>query len=179
MKRKQFVKSEDKINLFKRCLDEEIIGKKSFISNDELRDLMKKKYDATIYEQEIAKLGFRDLLEENGITTKLSHKNNKKEIIDKTINYIKENNIEIKTVADIHRFALSFGSISRATLDNYLSHITKSIDIKNLKYRKRAKALEKSDEEIIMEVAKKIIKKMFMLLLRVNLENTRIVIIAQ
>ena len=156
---KQYISQTEKINLFKKVLKEDIIGKKDVISNDELREIVQEKFGVRIYESEIVKLGFRDLLRENGIMTKLEQKNNKMDILNKAINLIKEKNIEIKTIADMHRIASTFGSISRSTLDNHLSYITKHIDIKNLKYRKRAKYLELSDKEIITEVAKKIIKK--------------------
>ena len=125
----------------------------------ELIALMKTTYGVTLQENDITRLGIRTQLEDSGISSKKASTDNKKRIIEEIIEHVKKNNIAIKTIANLHREALHFGEISRATLDNNLAYIQKHIEIKNLKDRKRSKALDMTDQEVIIETAKKYVRK--------------------
>jgi len=149
---------KEKKELFNNVLKELLEKKVKILRNIDLIAIFREKYDVSLNEPEIVSLGFRELLEKNGILTKYAN-SPKTEILQKTIEYVKVNKIEIDNISHLHKYTKQFGSISRATLDNHLADIVKHIEIKNLKSRKRAKALEMSDEEIIVEVAKHYIKR--------------------
>jgi len=144
---------------FNKLLDEKLKDKVTSISNMELIALMKTTYGVTLQENDITRLGIRTQLEDSGISSKKASTDNKKRIIEEIIEHVKKNNIAIKTIANLHREALHFGEISRATLDNNLAYIQKHIEIKNLKDRKRSKALDMTDQEVIIETAKKYVRK--------------------
>ncbi len=150
------VRDENKKMLFEKLLENLLEEKVSKISNKELINLMKKEYGVVLREVEISSFGFRDLLEKNGISstqvTKIS-------IIDDTIEYLLANDIEVDNITALHKYTKRFGSISRSTLDNNLDYIQKRIDIKNLKVTKRTKALDMTDEDIMIQVGLYYIQK--------------------
>jgi len=150
------IHSEEKKIIFEKLLLNLLENNVTKISNKKLISLMKTEYSITLREGEIVSLGLRNLLENNGIT---SAKVSKISVIDDTLKYLLENDIVVSNITMLHKYTEKFGAISRSTLDNNLDYIQKRIKIKNMKDTKRIKALNMTDEEIIIESAKYYIKK--------------------
>ncbi|QOY51697.1 site-specific integrase [Candidatus Sulfurimonas baltica] len=154
--------AEEKQFYFKQLLQELIDQGADILTNSELIKKMYDNYKVKISEIEIPRLEFRKLLDENNIYTTKS-KNHVKDIIDKTIINILENEneieIEINNVSQFHKYAEQFGNVSRGSIDNNIDYIQQKIDIKNIKSTKRIEAQEMSDEEIIIIAAKYYTKK--------------------
>jgi len=151
--------SEEKMIFIGRLLEDFKKDKLKAISNKELINSMKKKYHVSLQEREITKLGIRALLSKMGIETKQKVNNNKKAIIEETIDYILENDISIRNVVHFHKIAKDFGTISRGTIDNYLDFIQKEIKFSNLKNNKRIKCKDLTDKDILIIAAKYYSKK--------------------
>lgn len=150
--------AEEKQFYFKQLLQELIDQGTDILTNSELIKKMYDNYKVKISEIEISRLEFRKLLDENNIYTTKS-KNHVKDIIDKTIINILENEIKINNVSQFHKYAEQFGNVSRGSIDNNIDYIQQKIDIKNIKSTKRIEAQEMSDEEIIIIAAKYYTKK--------------------
>jgi len=150
---------EEKQEYFPKFIKYLLEEKISSITNKKLISLMKEKYEVTLRETEIVKLGLRELLKENGISTVKEVLINKKKIIDKTLTDVIDNNIKITSVTQLHKIAQKYGQISRSTLDNNLDYIQSKIKIENIKSTKRLKALNITDKEIMIETAKHYMKK--------------------
>ena len=152
------LKPKEKYFYFDKLLQELIDTGVSVLSNNELSKKMYENYKVKINEYDIAKLGLRKLLEKNNIyPPKLN--NHVKNIIDKTITHILENEIEITNVTQFHKYSKQFGSVCRSSMDNNIDYIQQKIEIKNIKPTKRIKAQDMSDEEIIVIAAKYYTKK--------------------
>lgn len=131
-----------------------------FLSNKELIQLIKEKYNVSLSEKDISDFEIRKHLDNIGIKSKFNgHNNSKREIIDETIEYVLEEQVSVKDVAYFHRIAEKFGKISRGTIDNNLDYIQQKIEFSNLKFNKRVDCINLSDKDIIIIAAKYYSKK--------------------
>lgn len=151
----------EKIKLFKEVLESLKVEKLDVLSNAELIDLFRKEHGVALREEEITAYGFRAALRDARIYTKQeSQKFNTQNILKQTASELLEEGTTELSIRDFHAHTKKYGKISESTVRNHLASIADmDITIKSPVGSQRIDAIEMSDKEIIVLVAKKFVKK--------------------
>lgn len=147
---------EEKRKVFvEHILPDLISRERTHISNTELMKVFKNDYGYNLSEIQLNNMNLRGLLEQNGILDSRTYQEKvTRSILDNTIQYIQENNIEIQHVNHFHDLSQKFGQICRVTIDNHLNYIAKKIPLKKLSGNRRIKNLDIADKELVAMAGK-------------------------
>lgn len=161
MKRRS-TKAQKKVQIFHEILESLINEKITSISNPELINIFNTNYDVSLRDMEITQLGFRDLLNNYGISTKdnLEKKKATDKILKETINWLKNQNQSECTIRQFHVASKNFGYLSEPTVRYRVADIVSmGMTIISNVPNNRIDASTMSEKDIIIAVAKKYIKE--------------------
>ena len=156
---------KQKLETFSKVLESLKEKKIDTFDLTELKKCFRNEYGISLHDVDIRSLGFRESLRAEGIHTGNEGKKNKsKNIIENTADEIKREGITELSIRDFYARSKKHGKISENTVRNYVAVITAMgiTLISPVNRNKRIDAAKMSDREIIIRVAKELIKKRVM-----------------